>query len=535
MSRALDLALQYHAVGWSVIPLRPLGDADNRKKPAIESWKEFQKTAADEDQVRAWWENGMYGVGIITGSVSRLVVIDFDGPRAGALLKSRGLELPRTATVKTGNGYHSYYRYTGADIGNRAKILTDGNDSAVDVRGEGGYVVAPPSVHGSGREYQWVIPVEEIVELPPALEEFLLTLELGFARESEGPWWESVGGGVDEGARNDSAARVAGYFLAKTNGDEEAAFRALTLWNKQNTPPLPDSELRIIIKSVGKREGAKQKAAIEKALPRIEVLDGEQLANELSVRVPRHGLHVDIPGLDAVGGMVEGDLITVAGRPGMGKSTWACQLSTLACLDKHIPTFIVSTEMSRSAWGTWMMTVAAGCPCHELPWPRPESLLNVFRRAPLSLCDAGSITIQDIKALVESRPGVRLVIVDHIGRVGGGRKESRTLEVGDVIRGLKSIAKDNHCTVVNLCQLNREIEGREGKRRPRLSDLRESGEIEQESDSVIFLYSPFVIDKSAPFREMKLAVEKYRHGPLADIDVTFLLAERKFVVNKEKT
>ena len=533
MSNALEWVLRYLELGWATIPLRFMGDADNRKRPAIESWKEFQVAAPDRGQVEAWWSGAPeFGVGVITGSVSRLLVVDLDGPRAAALLKARGIELPRTATVKTGNGYHMYFRHPGADIGNRAKIITDNDGSSVDVRGEGGYVVAPPSVHGNGRVYEWMIPVEEMAGLPPELEEFLLTAELGFPREGEANWWETVGGGVNEGSRNDSAARVAGYFLAKTSGDEEATFRACVSWNRQNTPPLADDELRTIIRSVGKREQAKQRAEVQRVVPRIEVLDGAAMAVELGTRTPRHGLQVNVPGLSIVGGLVEGDLITVAGRPGMGKSTWACQLSTLACLDKHIPTFIVSTEMSRSEWGNWMMTVASAGPCHELPWPRPEPLLALFRKAPLSLCDAGTVSIQDIKALVESRPGVKLVIVDHIGRVVGGRKDTRTLEVGDVIRGLKSIAKDNHCTVVALCQLNRDIENREVKRRPRLADLRESGEIEQESDSVIFLYSPKDIDKSAPFRDMKLVVEKYRHGPLGEIPVTFLLAERKFVLDK---
>lgn len=526
--RPLDAALGYLARGWSVIPLRSTGTTEDRKRPAVE-WKAYQAAAPTEDEVRQWWrDNPWAGVAVVTGSVSRLVVLDLDGPRAKALLNARGLTLPRTATVRTGKGYHVYYRYAGGDIGCRTRLLSDASGSAVDVRGEGGYVVAPPTQHGSGKRYTWVVPPEELAAVPPELEEWLLSATVPDPSTPESPdWWGAVAGGVSEGARNEAAARVAGYFARATHGDPEATSRAVSLWNARNTPPLPESELAGVVHSILRREVVRQRAEVAKAAPRLELVSGERLAAELEHADPRHGTTVPVPGIDLIGGLVPGELVVVAGRPGAGKTSLATMLTAQACLAKYIPTLVVTTELSRRQWGFWTAAASWRCPVEHLDRPLPRALLGLFRAAPLTVCDAGAPSIADIRAAAEATLGVRLLIVDHVGRVSGGRRETRTLEVGDVARGLKALARDLDCTVVALCQLNRDIENREDKR-PRLSDLRDSGEVEQEADAVLFLYPPRPFDKTAPSRELVLALEKFRHGGLADLRVRFLPASHRF-------
>jgi hypothetical protein len=523
-----EAALDYCARGWSVIPMRCDGDEKNRKRPAISAWEEFQHCAADVTQVRAWWrQDPNFNIGIVTGSVSRLVVLDLDGPNAVALLKARGFVLPPTAAAQTGKGFHAYFSYQGEVLSNRAKLLSDGRGSAVDVRAEGGCVVAPPSVHGSGRGYSWSRGLDALKPLPPELEEWLLGGDVE-TPQVNGDWWESVKDGVDTGARNDVAARVAGYWLRLSNGNEDAALRATILWNAQNRPPLDEVEIKRTVASVAKRDQLHRKAEAARSVPRQPVITGGAWANELQSAGPRKGEVVGIPGFGLISGLVPGDLVVIAGRPGMGKSTLATQLTAQACLQRHIPTWIVSSEMSRGQWGRWMATVAAGCKYRDLPHPLPQDILDQFRQAPIGITDAGTISISEIRSLAEGRQGVKLVIVDHIGRISGNRRDNRVLEVGDVARGLKSLARDLECTVVALCQLNRAIEARDS-RRPRLSDLRESGEVEQEADAVFFLYSPTEIKKDAPTREMILALEKHRYGPLRNLKLEFRLEERRFV------
>jgi replicative DNA helicase len=106
-------------------------------------------------------------------------------------------------------------------------------------------------------------------------------------------------------------------------------------------------------------------------------------------------------------------------------------------------------------------------------------------------------------------------------------RENRVQEVGEVVRGMKSIAKDLDCTVVGLCQLNRRVEGADEKQ-PRLDDLRESGHIEQESDSVLFLWTD-ERDTQQAMLPMYITLAKHRHGPTAKIAVTFDKARRRFL------
>ena len=193
--------------------------------------------------------------------------------------------------------------------------------------------------------------------------------------------------------------------------------------------------------------------------PSVPIITGQAWANELRDAEPRCGIQIPLPAFGVLGGLVPGDLVVIAGRPGMGKSTLACQLSVEACLRFLLPTYIVSTEMTRQQWGTWMSAVVADRSTASLPRPLPEPILSWWRRAPIAISDQGTISIAQIRAIAERRVGIRLLIVDHIGRVAGGRRDNRVLEVGDVARGLKSIAKDLGCTVVAICQLNRRVEG----------------------------------------------------------------------------
>jgi hypothetical protein len=152
----LSVARSLVARGWSVIPLRP-----GQKTPALPSWKELQDRLPTDQELVSWWGNGSrHGIALVTGERSA-VVIDLDGPDAAEKVRARGLSLERTVAQQTGGGGHQVFYahpHPGTPVPNRADLLgTKAAEGwAVDVRGDGGYVCIPPSVHPSGRAYAWL-------------------------------------------------------------------------------------------------------------------------------------------------------------------------------------------------------------------------------------------------------------------------------------------------------------------------------------------------------------------------------------------
>lgn len=527
-----EAALGYCKQGWSVIPIRFEGSVEDRKRPLLPTWEPFQKRSASEAQVQSWfaqWPNA--NVGLIMGEVSGLVALDLDGPHAVDLLRQAKVFLPETATVQTSRGFHALFRHPGYRIENRVKLLGSA-DSGVDVRGDGGYIVAPPSIHGSGAVYRWVIPASALAPLPDGVAA-LLSRQATREESEDRSWFDAAWRGVGDGQRNDTAARLAGWWLSVTKGHEEATYRAMSAWAERCSPPMPLHELRTTIKSVARKEAAKQSHEQAKMFHRHTIVEGPEWAEQLKNYRPRTGPRVNVPGFDMLGGLIPGDLILLAGRPGAGKSTLACQLSVEACFkgDTHIPTLVVSTEMTMQEWGTWMAAYLNLTGTHNLPDPLPESLLQWWKMSPIAITDSGTVSIQDIRSLAEARLGLKLLIVDHVTRIVGGRRDSRALEVGDVARGLKNLAKDLKCTVLSLVQLNRRVEGADTAR-PRLSDLRDSGELEQEADVVMFLWNQLKGEAKYQAKVPTiLTVEKHRHGKTGDVHLTFDRIGRKLTLD----
>ena len=224
-------AVKYRSRGFSVIPV----GAD--KKPIIE-WKAFQQDPACQDEIEHWWETYPdANVGIVTGKVSGLVVLDLDGDES--LPAAKQLALPETWVAKTGRGWHVYFRHpgNGTQISNRAGILPH-----LDVRGDGGYVIAPPSVHPSGTRYAWIKSPEAVplAELPANL------LHLLMAPATAHLPTNGIGNPIPQGQRNDALYRIARGLLAK--GLSPAAMTAALLAEngERCQPPMGEAEVRAI-------------------------------------------------------------------------------------------------------------------------------------------------------------------------------------------------------------------------------------------------------------------------------------------------
>lgn len=229
---------------WSVIPLSP------RTKRAMVKWKQFARRLPTEREVRAWWTKYPdANVGIVTGAVSNLVVIDIDPEKGGDAFAWRK-EYPTELSSVTGRGgAHFFYSYpAGATVvHNSANRLAQG----VDVRGDGGYVAAPPSIHENGKPYVWMDRGEPS-DVP--LELFMRSSENGNSNGAEPRvdsehWLQRILQGVKHGERNDASARLAGYLLGKKI-PRDVIVQQMLAWNALNDPPLSKSRIEQTVDSV---------------------------------------------------------------------------------------------------------------------------------------------------------------------------------------------------------------------------------------------------------------------------------------------
>jgi P4 family phage/plasmid primase-like protien len=249
----LKSALEYHSLGFCVVPLKP------REKTPLIKWARYQSRKPTEKEIRQWWKKWpQANIGLPTGKINGIVVFDSDGPEAEKFIARKGGLEPGPQSV-TSKGRHYFFRHPGRIIHNDTN-----RKLAIDIRADGGYIVAPPSVHPSGHVYSWAPGLSLFeIEIPKMcswqidyLMENCLVDSIG---ESKPPGWERLAlQGVPEGERNDMAARLAGRYIAKGLIDEEI-FHLLLAWNKRNRPPLPRDEILAILKSVRAKDNRKSK------------------------------------------------------------------------------------------------------------------------------------------------------------------------------------------------------------------------------------------------------------------------------------
>jgi replicative DNA helicase len=237
------------------------------------------------------------------------------------------------------------------------------------------------------------------------------------------------------------------------------------------------------------------------------------------------------------GGLQPSDLIIIAGRPSMGKTSFALSMAMHAAMEERIPTAVFSLEMSVSHVVQRMLCAEARVEAYRLrtgrlgdkDWPKLTTAAGRLSEAPIYIDDSPSMTVLEVRAKarrvrVEHRIG--LMIIDYLQLLkGGGRYESRQQEMTEICRSLKSLAKELEIPVVALSQLSRAVEARDNKR-PQLADLRESGAIEQDADLVAFIYRPgYYKALQSPEEkenyEAEMIVAKQRNGPTDTIPLTF--------------
>jgi replicative DNA helicase len=268
--------------------------------------------------------------------------------------------------------------------------------------------------------------------------------------------------------------------------------------------------------------------------------------NEIEAISNRNGEMVGVPTgfteLDKLtNGLHPGQLIIVAARPAIGKSTLGVDIARAASIKHGLTSVIFSLEMSRSEIVMRLLSAEAQVPLHHMrsgsmsdnDWTKLANKMGVVSEAPLFIDDSPNMTLMEIRAKcrrLKQRHDLRLVIVDYLQLMTSGKRvESRQQEVSEFSRSLKLLAKELGVPVIAISQLNRGPEQRTDKR-PMLSDLRESGSLEQDADMVVLLHREDAYEKESPRAgEADFIVAKHRNGPTATVTVAFQGHYSRFV------
>ncbi|STX28670.1 Replicative DNA helicase [Legionella beliardensis] len=249
------------------------------------------------------------------------------------------------------------------------------------------------------------------------------------------------------------------------------------------------------------------------------------------------GLATGLTDLDELtSGLQPSDLIIVAGRPSMGKTTLVMNMAEHAAIRGGKPVLVFSMEMPSDSLAMRMMSSLGRIDQHRLrtgkltddDWPRVTSAVHMLSEAPLFMDDTPGLSPAEMRArarrTAKEYGQLGLIVVDYLQlmKVPGFKAENRTAEISEISRSLKSLAKELKVPVVALSQLNRSLEQRHDKR-PVMSDLRESGAIEQDADVICFIYRDEVYNEDSPEKGMaEIIIAKQRNGPIGRVKVAFL-------------
>ena len=239
-------------------------------------------------------------------------------------------------------------------------------------------------------------------------------------------------------------------------------------------------------------------------------------------------------------GLQGGDLIIIAGRPSMGKTTLAVNVAENAAIGSKVPTAIYSMEMPAEQLAFRMISSLGRVDQTHLrtgnfpdeDWSRINTAVQLMNDAPMFIDDTPGLSPTEIRARarrLQRERGLGLIVVDYLQLMQvPGNKENRATEISEISRSLKGVAKELNVPVIALSQLNRSVEQRTDKR-PVMSDLRESGAIEQDADLIIFIYRDEVYNQDSPRKGIAdISIAKQRNGPIGEFPLTFVGRYTKF-------
>jgi KaiC/GvpD/RAD55 family RecA-like ATPase len=483
-------ALKYLSLGLSIIPVRPRG-----KEPLL-PWTAFQKRRASEEEVREWFRKWpTANVGIVTGAISSIIVVDLDGP--DGLASATRLGLKSTVTSITGRGKHLWYQQPGVILSNSVRIVP-----GIDIRSDGGYVLAPPSVHESGLRYRWVGNALGEMGRLPSMPTVFLSVPVPIASSKNEEGWiakaleEMKDGNIDDTLfRICSSLRNSGYSM----GDARAFLQPYA-----DKTGAAEGHLQDKIDNVWARY---ERSTIRSIVPTNEapnlgqlVLHSptnadsiEQYKQCLLATNPDNGqvLSTGYPKFDALSkGLKAGEVLTIAARTGVGKTNFIIgPIRTFCEAGKRVLLF--STEMSfDQIWQRYIATLADA---------------ERFSRHQFTICDEFTPDITRIEEAIR-HVNPDLFVFDHISHIGTDYHI-----ISAFMGNIKRLSRLFNIPAIVTAQLNRNADWVENGERvtPRMSMIQGSGAIEQMSAQVLLLSEKRVYPD---YTEIDGVIDKNRHG-----------------------
>ncbi|MBQ5784525.1 MAG: replicative DNA helicase, partial [Bacteroidales bacterium] len=288
-----------------------------------------------------------------------------------------------------------------------------------------------------------------------------------------------------------------------------------------------------------KKETQSVKDVLNEAINELEAV--QQRTDGLS------GVPSGYTGIDEVTfGWQASDLIIIAARPAMGKTAFVLTMARNMAVEHKVPVAVFSLEMSSvqlvkrlmvSETGLSSEKIRGGRKLEPYEWEQLNNRLNLLSQSPLYIDDTPSLSIYEFRSKARrlvANAGVKLIIIDYLQLMTGPPelKGIREQEVSAISRSLKAIAKELNIPIIALSQLSRAVESRTGSKRPQLSDLRESGAIEQDADIVMFIHRPgyYGMEEDASQKGItEIIIAKHRNGEVKDVPMRFRSAEVRFV------
>jgi replicative DNA helicase len=288
---------------------------------------------------------------------------------------------------------------------------------------------------------------------------------------------------------------------------------------------LEDAERRIFdLRENRERSSSSLQALLSRVVERLDQRYHQDNPSNIT-GVPSGFLELDL----MTAGLQPSDLIIIAGRPSMGKTTFAMNIAENIAVDEGLPVLVFSLEMSDMALTQKLLGARASIDQSALrtgrltddDWHRLTTAVGQLQDAPIRIEETGGLTIGELRArarrIYREYGKMGAIVIDYLGLMSVGNADNRAIAIGDITRGLKALAKELNVPVVCLSQLNRDTDKR-ANRRPVMSDLRDSGSIEQDADLILFLYRDEA-DSEDPLVE--LIVGKQRNGPTGTINLRF--------------
>ncbi|MBI5437782.1 MAG: replicative DNA helicase [Nitrosomonadales bacterium] len=283
--------------------------------------------------------------------------------------------------------------------------------------------------------------------------------------------------------------------------------------------------------SRGKQGFVAMPPLLTQVVERIETLYGRDNQSDVT------GTATGFTDLDRMtSGLQAGELIIVAGRPSMGKTAFSINIAENVALDSKLPVAIFSMEMGASQLAMRMLGSVGKLNQHDLrtgrlqddDWGRLTHALGKLNDAPIYIDESAALSAMEVRArsrrLHRQNNGLGLIVVDYLQLMSSSASkasENRATEISEISRSLKALAKELTVPVVALSQLNRSLEQRPNKR-PVMSDLRESGAIEQDADLILFIYRDEVYNSDSPDKgKAEIIIGKQRNGPIGKIELAF--------------